>query len=81
LGRRWLEFPRAAVLACVLAAVLGIPTLGTGQFADDYLHTATIRGLVPMGGQLDLYRFASGSPEHHPRLIELGLFRGGPFPS
>ena len=74
MGRRCLEFPRAAVLACVLAAVLGIPTLGTGQFADDYLHTATIRGLVPMGGQLDLYRFASGSPEHHPRLIELGLF-------
>jgi hypothetical protein len=72
--RRWVEFPRVTVVALVLAAGLGIPTLGTGQFADDYIHTATIKGLVPMGGRLDLFSFASGHPERTSTLVRLGLY-------
>ncbi len=63
------------MLALVLAAGVAGPSLILGRFADDYLHMAEMRRFAPIGGPLDVYRFADGKPEH------LSAFMArGPYP-
>jgi hypothetical protein len=72
---RWLGFSRVTWLALAIALVLTLPTLSVGFFADDYLHFATMRGLLPEGSPWDQFRFADGNP-----VRMKAMMRNGPYP-
>lgn len=48
----------------LLAALLGLPSLGVGWLVDDYVHRAAVDGnIAGHPGGLELYDFADGNPQ------------------
>ncbi len=70
-------WPKALSMAVGLAALLCLPALGFGFFADDYLHLGVIEKAFPtMGGRFDLFTFSSGNPQQ----VQENWLARGPFP-
>jgi hypothetical protein len=69
-----MSFSRARALALALAALVGLPSLWVGFFADDYFHLGILRGVFPVAGRYDLFRFASGDPTRNAAWIQHGPY-------
>lgn len=68
---RWLTTPRNALCAALL---VGLPTLLSGFFFDDFLHLLTLRGEGLEGAPMDLFNFAGGDPTTMGTYIVRGPF-------
>lgn len=71
---RLLHFPRALQVALILGAVLSLPSLGTGFFADDYLHLSILDGAFTPASPFDLFTFATGDPVEMQHWMEVGPY-------
>lgn len=65
--------PRRIAFAALAAALLSLPFLRAGFFADDYIHLMAIKGYDVGGARAyDLYRFVDGDPLRAKALVERG---------
>ena len=62
-------------MASRVAAIVTLPALGLGFFADDYLHLMTIEGASHIATPFDLFTFGRGDPEG-----TLESMKNGPYP-
>ncbi len=66
---------KALCLCLAMGFLLCLPALQLGLVADDYMHIAVLEKILPIGGPLDLFDWAPGSPEAiQPRIAH------GPYP-
>lgn len=74
--RRLGDHPRARLIILALAAVLALPTLAIGFFADDYAFIASLQGKLAFSAPWwDLYNFTPASAEGVRAAIEGGQLR------
>ena len=70
-----LSSAKALCMCLGVGFLLCLPGLKLGLVADDYMHVAVLEKLLPIGGPLDLFDWAPGSPEAiQPRIAH------GPYP-
>jgi hypothetical protein len=71
-----LRFPRALLLAVLLATALGLPSLFADFYCDDQGMVLRLEGAAdfPMPDPFHLYSFASGRPSERHLLVDRGVF-------